>query len=92
MGNDPDYEATQRERRQRHLARRAEQRAEPTTCINCGKARCDGHDGDSWRRCAERYRAWAIQADQRASAELRRHGIDPSLLAMRTPGTEGGEG
>jgi len=82
MGNDPDYEATQKARRDRLRSKRADA---PTTCINCGKARCDGHDGESWKRCAERYRLWAIQADKRASEVLRQHGIDPALLAIRDP-------
>lgn len=52
-------------------------------CINCGKQRCDGHDGDSWKRCAERYRAWTIANDRRCSDILRRHGIDPSTGCLR---------
>lgn len=84
MGNDPDYEATQKARRDRLRSKRHDGEAS-APCINCGKPRCDGHDGDSWKRCAQRYHAWAIQADKRACDVLRQHGIDPTLLALRGP-------
>jgi hypothetical protein len=74
VSNDPDYEATQRERRAK---RQAAIKATAEQCICCGKPRCDGHDGDAWKRCAKRYREWSLQTERRCLALLAQHGIAP---------------
>ena len=84
MSNDPDYEATQRERRQRHRAIRGQQRADATaapTCPRCAEiaqhkrdsragSGSSVEDGGLWED-----RALAAEAEvERLRARLRQRG------------------